>query len=165
MWFCSSPFGIAYHLGKWSRVLTSGCGFLIVRLIGDFVRGIWSLWRCFAAFTLSSQYQNTTLEAFVRNIWNAARWRFNCQFTCLRSIITFSGSVELRFEMLPCWRIWSEKWFRRCIMTNFKSNSSTTCCVISDSVCILLWSMRQCIASANNCSKRGHSPAPPICPK
>jgi len=148
MWFCSSPFGIAHHSAKSSRVLISGRGFFIIRLIGPLVTGISPLWRCLAAFAFSSRDCNTSFRVFVRKIWNAASWRFDCRYACLISIITYSGSSELAFKRLPSWQIWSGKWFRRCIITKMKSDSSTRCCAISDLVYVLSSSMRRCLAAA-----------------
>jgi len=155
MWFCSSPFRIAHHSAKSSRVLTSGRRFFIIRLIGALVKGISSLWWCFAGFACSSRYWNTSFWAFLRKIWKAASWRFACQLTCLRSIITFSGSSEVIFKRLPGWWIYSEKWFRRCIFTKLKSDLSTRCCAISDWICVLSASTRWRFAAAERLLQAG----------
>jgi len=136
MWFCSSPFRIAHHSAKSSRVVISGCGFVITRLIGALVRGILSSRRCFPVFAFISRHWNTCIWSFVRKLCKAAPWRFDCRFACWRSIIAFPGNSELTVERLPSWRISSEKWFRRCIFTMLKSNLLTRCCAISDSICV-----------------------------
>ena len=123
----------ASHQGSWFLVT----GFFIIRLIGALVRGISSSWRCFAAFAFSSRYWNTSFRAFIHEIWKPASGWFDCWYACLRSIVAFSGSSELIFKRLPSWRIWSEKWFRRCIFTKLKSDLSTRWCAISDSLCVL----------------------------
>ena len=146
MWFCSSPFGIAHHSTESSRVLISGRVLFIIRLMGALVRGI-SLSRCcFAAFAFSSRYWNTSSRAFVCPIWKAASWLFDCRYPCSRSIVAFSGRSELTFKRLPSWRIRSEKWFNRCILTKLKSDSSTRCCAISDSIRVVSSSTQRRIA-------------------
>jgi len=155
MWFCSSPFGIADHSAKSSRVLISGGGFFIIRLIGALDSGISSSRHCFAAFPISSRYWNISFRAFVCKIWKEESWRFDCRYACLRSIIVFSGSSELTFKRLPSWQIWSEKWFRRCIFTKLKSDSSTRCWAISDSIWVLSSSMRRCVAAAERLFQAG----------
>ena len=146
MWFCSSPFGIAYHSAKSSRVLIAVRGFFIIHLISALVRGISSSRRCFAAFAFTSRYWNT-FRAFVRKFWKAPSIRFDCRYACLRSIIASSGSSELTFKRLPSWRIRSEKWFRRCIFTNLISDSSRRCYAISDSIFVFSSSTRRRFAA------------------
>jgi len=155
MWFCSSPFCIAHHSAKSSRVLISGRWFFIIGLIGAFVRGISSSRHCAAAFPLSSQYWISYFQAFVREIWKPASWWFDCRYSCLRSIIAFSRSSELTFKWLPSRQIWSEKWFRRCIFTKLKSDSSKGCCAISDSICISSSSTRRRFAAAERLFQAG----------
>ena len=142
MWFSSSSFAIAHHSAKSSRVLISGRGFFIISLIGALVRGISSSRGCFAVFAFSSHYWSTSFQAFVRKICKAPSWQFNCRYACLRPIIAVSGSSELTFPRLPSWWIWSEKWFRRCIFTKLKSDSSKRCCAMSDLICVLSSSTR-----------------------
>jgi len=91
---------------------------------------------CFAAFPFISEYWNTSMRAFIHKIWKVASWRFNCQYARLRSINALCGSSELAFERLQSWQIWSEKWFRRCIITILESNSCTRFCAISHLICI-----------------------------
>jgi len=136
MWFCSSPFGIAHHSAKSSRLLISGRKFFFICVIGALVRGISLLWCCFAAFTLSSRYCNTSFRAFVCKIRKSASWWFDCCYAFLRSIIAFSGSSELTLERLRSCRIWSEKQFMRYFYTKLNSDSSTRCCPISDLICV-----------------------------
>ena len=155
MWFCSSPFGSARHSGKSSRVSMSGCRFYIIRLISTSVRGVSSSRHCFALFALSSRYWNTSCLAFVRKMWTAASWWVDCRDDCLRSLIAVSGSLKLTFKRLPRWQIWSEKWFKRCIFTKLKSDLSTGCCSISDSLCSLSSSTRQCMAAAEGLFQEG----------
>ena len=155
MWFRSSPFGIAHHLAESSTVLISGCGLLIIRLIGALVRGISLPRHCFAAFAFSSRYWNTSFRACFVKIWKAASWRFDCWYACLRSVIASSGSSELIVKRLPSWHGWSEKWFRRCIFTKLKSDSSTRCCAISDLLCILSSSTQRRFAAAGRLCQMG----------
>ena len=117
MWFCSSPFGIAHHLAKSSRVLISGYEFFIIRLIGALVEGISLSRGCFAAFPFSSQYWNTSFRAVFRKIWNRASWWFDCQYAFLIPIIALSWRSDLAFKRLASWRIWLEKWIGRYIFT------------------------------------------------
>jgi len=155
MSFCSYPFGIAHNSAESSRVLISGRGLFIILLIGALVRGISSSRRCFAAFAFSSQCWNTSIRVFVRKEWKAASWQFDCRYACSRSIIAFFGSLELTFKRLPSWRTWSKNWFRRCIITKLKSGSSTRCCAISDSICVLSSSTRQRFAAAGRLFQAG----------
>jgi len=147
MWFCSSPFGIAHHSAKSSRVLISSHGYFTLRLIGALVRAMSASRGCFAAFVFSSRHWNTSCRALDSNIWKAASWQFDCGYACLRSIITFSGISELTLKRLPSWRIWSEKWFRRTIFTKLKSDSLTRCCAVSHSICFWSSSTRQPFAA------------------
>jgi len=155
MSFCSSPFGIAPHSAKWSRVLISGRRFFIMRLIGAVIGGVSLSRHCFAAFAFSSQYWATLFRASVRTIWKAASWRSNCRYACLQSIIALSGSSELASKRLPCWQISSQKWFKRCITRKLKSDSSTGCCAMSDSICILFSSTQWRVASAERLIQAG----------
>ena len=165
MWFCSSPFGNAHRPAKSSRVLISGCGFFIICLIDTFIRGKSSSQHCVAAFGLSSWYWNTSFRVFIPKVWKSASWWFDCRYPCLRSINAFPWSSERTFERLPSWRIWSEKWFRECIFTKMKSESSRRCCAISASSCSLSSSTRWHFEPQKDCSKWGHFPVPPVCPK
>jgi len=78
MWFCCSPFGIAHHSAKSSRVLISGYGFFIIHLIGTLVRGISSLQHCFVACACTSGYKNTFFWASVHKLFKMAPLPFNC---------------------------------------------------------------------------------------
>jgi len=148
MWFCSSPFCIEHHSAKSSKVLISGRGVFIIRLIATLDRGISLLQHCFAGFAFSSQYWNTSCQAFLCNIWKLASWRFDCHYTGLRSIIALWGNTELAFKRLPSWQIWSEKWMRRWIISKLKSDVLTRGCAITDLIWISSWSTRQRFAAA-----------------
>jgi len=147
MWISSFPRGIAHHTANLSRVLISGHGFHIIHLIGALVGAILWWWCCLAAFVFSSRYWNTSMQGFLREMCNVASWWINWSYACLWSIITFSGSSEHIFKWLPTWRIWSEKWCSRCIFARLKFNSSTRCCAVSESICVLSWSTWKCIAA------------------
>jgi len=147
MWFYSTPFCIAQHLAKSSRVLISGSQFFIIHFIGALVRGISLSQRHFAALAFISRYWNTSFEAVSQTICKAASWWFDCWYACWSSIIAQSGSTEIAFTRLQSWQIWSENWFRRCIFTKLKSNSSARCCSISHSICIVSPWTRQPIAA------------------
>jgi len=155
MWFCSYPFGIAHHSVKSSRVVISGHGVFIIRLIDAVVAGISSSQCCFAACAFSSRYWNTTCWAFVWKIWKEASWRFDCWYACSRSIIVLSRSSELTFKRSPSWRIWSEKWFSRWIFTKLRSDSSTRGCAIADSLCVLSSSTRRCVSATERLFQAG----------
>jgi len=135
MWVCRSHFDYAHHSDKSSRVLITGCGFFIIRLIGALVRGSSSSRCCFVASEFCSPYCNTSFRDFIRKIRTQASWQFDCRYALSRTIINLSGSSEFAFKRLPSWRIWSEKWFRRCIVTKLKSDLSRRCCAIAD----LIW--------------------------
>jgi len=137
MWFCSSPFGIAHHKDKSSRVLISGGGLFINPLMGVVVRCISLLRLCFAVFEFNSWYHNTCFPVFFCKIWKAASWGFDCQYACLRSIIAICGSSKFTLIRLQSWRIWLEKEVKRCIVTKWKYDSSTRCSAISHSSCAL----------------------------
>jgi len=155
MWFSSSPFGIAHHYTMSSRVLISGCRVFIIRMISTLVRGILWSWCCLAALTFSSHYWNTSFWGFIHKIRQVASSWFECWYTCLWSIIALSGSAELAFDRLPSWQIWSEKWFKRCIVSKLKSNSLTTCCAISHSIGIISSSTQQLFAATERLLQAG----------
>jgi len=117
-----------------ARVLISGCRFFASHLIGALVRGISSSQHCFAVFAFSSRFRNSSFLAFVWNIWKAASWWFDCQYASLISIIALCGNSELAFKRLPSWRIWSEKWFRRCTFEKLKCDLLTWCGSICESI-------------------------------
>jgi len=165
MWFCSFPFGIAHHSAKSSRVLISGCGVFIIRMIGALVRGISSLRHCFAAFAFTSWYWNTSFRAFVHKIWKAASCQFDCRYDCLRSNLAPCGNSELTFRTLPSWRIWSEKLFRWWNFTNLTSNSSTRCVQFLFRSASHLHQFDDALQPEKDFSKWGHPPVPPVCPK
>jgi len=148
MGFYNSPVGIAHHSAKTSRVLISACRFLMIYLIGAVVGGIWLSRCCFAVFAITYQLLNTFFSAFMSEIWKACSSWFDCQYAFLRSIITHCGSSELAFKRLPSWPIWSKKWLRKLIITKWNSGSSTRCCAISDSICIISSSMWWLFAAA-----------------
>jgi len=134
MLFCSSPYGFAHHSAKSSRIMISNHGFFIIHLIGTLARGISLLQHCFVPFTFRSRYWNTVFWPFVRRFRKATPWPFDSQYSSLRSIIAGSESTVLTFKRLPsCW-IWSEKWFRRCIIEKLKSDVVTRCWAISDMI-------------------------------
>ena len=122
MWFCSSPVAIAHNSARSSTVLISHRGFWKLWLIGTLVRGISFSRYCFAAFAFGSWEWNTSFWAFIRIIWKVASWPLDCQYTCLTSSISLSGSSEHAFKWLLSCCIWSEKWFRSCIFKMLKSD-------------------------------------------
>ena len=136
MWFCSSPPGNTHYLGMSSRIMISGCRFFIIHMTQALVR-VTSLSRPYvAAFGISNPYRNTSGRSFIGQIWKAASVWLDFLYAWLRSIITRTGSSELALQRFPSWWIRSAKWFRRCIFTKLKSDLSTSCCAISDSICI-----------------------------
>jgi len=143
MWFCSSPFGIAHHSAKLSRVMISGHRLYIIRFIGALVRVSSLSQHCFVAFALSYRYRNTSFRACLCKIWKSASWWFDCQYACLWSIIALSGRSGRALKKLPSWQILWEKWFRRCIFTKLTSDLSTGCFAISNPICIWSSSTRQ----------------------
>jgi hypothetical protein len=126
------PYGITQHSHKSSRVLISGCRFFIFHLRGALVRDISMWWYCFAVFAFSSRYWNTSSWAFDSQNLDVVSLQFDFQYACVRYIITSSGSSEHTFKRFPSWGIWSAKWFRRCVFTKLKPDSSTRCHAVSD---------------------------------
>jgi hypothetical protein len=56
--------------------------------------------------------------------------------------------------LLSC-RIWSEKCFTRCILTQLKSNLSTRCCAIADAIWIVFSLTRRRFAAAETLFQAG----------
>jgi len=63
-------------------------------------------------------------------------------YAWLWSNTAFSGCSVLTFRRLRSWRMWSEKWSKRCILTKLKSDSSTRYCAIFDLIYIVSLSMQ-----------------------
>jgi len=148
MRFCSSPLGIARDLAKSSRVLISHHWLFIICLIGAVVKGISLLWWCYAECAFSSHCWNSFFHAIIHKIWKAAPWGLDSWYACLRSIIALSGSLVLAFMRWRSWRIWSEKWLSKCILTTLKTDLFMRWYALSKWICIVSQSMRWCVAVA-----------------
>jgi len=147
MWFCSSHFGNAHQSAKSSRVLISGHGFFIIRLMKTLVRAASALRCAFAAAASVSGYRNTSSRAFIHTIWMAASLQSDCWYAWVLSILAHSGSSESAFQRLPSWRIWLDMRLWRHILRKLKSDLLTRCCTISEVICVISSSTQRYIVA------------------
>jgi len=165
MWFCSSPFGIAHHSTKSSRVLISGSMVFIIRLIGTVVRRIAS-WLHSLQHVCSALHTET--PPFGLSFRKSGRWPPEHSF--VGTLVSDPSSFFLAFQSLH---------FRGCQVGGYglRSGSGDAWSHSWNAICrmdVMQFLTRSgliphqhddTLQTPKDCSKRGHSAIPPVRPE